>query len=913
MSTILGSNIHTTKAPWDKVERTKFQGFDVNSYTKDCFGDTFEMNYPSGTKIVDNRGVIHFTKDGCIALNGVIYAGNQCLNVVYEAHTGKRLTKAKDAEDFMYQHADDPHLQVVYFHIYNDSNIVGDQLSNSNSVGTGVFITFGSTKNDKVFSQHYFWNNTHYYRVIASTATDKSEWIKIKDIHKINYDKENHKIQLLGIKNLSTSVKNESGFIGAEVSGAEIPVWRGSSNYPGLFDSTIYNDLNDKVSKCVDRAIYNFDNIVTSVAPNTLKPMSELLNYDGSDTTVKNWLTNDIGSCELNWYDVEKRFLLNLGEYQFPVTENIINDTNPDWDIKGQWYSMYGKPIIYGNTDNYQYNLYRRTFGFDDQSKNWRNGADNIYVICSEGGNTNNNLESLSYILLTETGVQSQLDWLTEKVTQDPVASVPVDLSEYLKKTEFNTYADNWDSTVGLKHGLWNINNAYLPNIIKNFGSYVTKSQLISQSYVTKSQLSAQSYIKSSTLNDYVTKSQLVSQSYIKSSVLNDYVTKSKLTYLSYVTEAYLTSQAYLQEQDINRKLEQYVTSSQFSALNTAYNNLYTSTKKLITSYNLLCKQVAYNTGMIDYLLGLHSGDSSVTPAPTPAPTSAPITAPITEIKIPIQQYSGLTSSKNNVLWGNNITESVSLYLNDESTQLGNTYSAKYITLNNVNMTNLSSYSFDLVISSYLFSGGNTPFETALSNDRGYKLIWPKLNSGNINIDGGSSNIIYRGYGRWGVNNYYYRDKKVQTSIDATGKTISYYMYAKYRSDLSTTKPGSGSAYYTAQFQYVYPYLHGLMLDNGNTLGTTLNPIVNSSVIYGDKTQKPWQSNPQLIYDANNNQLLSVELIDTWSHDNQYFVKYNLYMSKTTIRKFNSGEYKLAFGLHACSPQVFEVDSSFFN
>ena len=238
MSTILGSNIHTTKAPWSEVEGTKFQGFDVNSYTKDCFGDTFEMNYPSGTKTVDNRGVIHFTKDGCITLNGVIYAGNQCLNVVYEAHTGKRLNKAVEAEDFMYQHADDPHLGVVYFHIYNDSSIVGDQLSNSNSVGTGVFITFGSTNNTRVFSQHYFWNNTHFYRVIASTATNKSGWIKVKDIHKINYDKENHRIQLLGIKNLTTSVKNESGFIGTEVSGVEIPVYKKGNNYPGLFDST---------------------------------------------------------------------------------------------------------------------------------------------------------------------------------------------------------------------------------------------------------------------------------------------------------------------------------------------------------------------------------------------------------------------------------------------------------------------------------------------------------------------------------------------------------------------------------------------------------------------------------------------------------------------------------------------------
>lgn len=868
MSTIFGSNIHNTVKPWDKVERTRFMGFDVNSYTKDCFGDTFVMRYPSGDKEVDNRGVIHFTKDGCITLNNVIYAGGQCLNTVYEAHTGNRLNKAKDAEDFMITHADDPHLQLVYFHIY-DSSIAGDKWSDSNSTGTGVFITFGSTDSTRVFSQHYFWNKVHYYRVVASTANNASGWIEVKDVHQIDYDKEKHKIKLLGIKNLSTSVKNESGFIGSEVSGVEIPVYKKGDSYPGLFDSTLYNDLNDKVSKCVDRSIYNFDGIVTGTPANTLKPISELLNYDGSDTTVKNWLVNNIENCEINWYDTERRFLLNLGAYQFPVTENIINDTNPDWDIKGQWYSMYGKPMIYGNTDNYQYNLYRRTFGFEDQSKNWRNGADNIYVICSEGNNTSNNLESLSYILLKETGVQSQLDLLAEKATQEPV-----DLSPYVKKSEFNTYADNWDSTVGLKRNLQNINNTYLPNIIKNFGSYVTKSQLTAQSYVT---------------------------------------------------EAYLTSQAYLQQQDINSILKQYATTSQLNtvksdvsinkyklaSLNTAYSNLYNSTVQLINSYNLLYSQVAYNTSMIEYLLKLHKGDSSVTPTPvTSAPTSVPTSAPITSVSIPITQYSGLTTGKNNVLWGNKLVESVSLYLNDESTQLGNTYSDQHITLSNINWGTNLTYYFDLVISSDIFSTNNTATETALNNDKGYKIIWPNLGSNTLSIDGSEDYIVQGRYGHWGLSRWYNSNPLIYTDIN--GKTISYYMYAKYRYDMTTTTPGNGSAYYTAYFQYVYPYLYGFKVNHGQSWGTTLSPIVSSGVKAGDSTQKDPDYTVQVIQEApNTNTGLIVTLKDTWSHDNKYFVKYNIGMSRSDAKKFNSGEYQLALGLHACSPQRFLVDSSF--
>ena len=181
-----------------------------------------------------------------------------------------------------------------------------------------------------------------------------------------------------------------------------------NTKYINELKTSVIPDLTDKVNKAVDRSIYNFDNIINGGA-NTFKPLSELYNYNGTnDSSITAELQN-IENCEINWYADNRKFFLNLGQYQWPVTEAIIKNTNPDWDIWNQWYSMYGKPIIYGNADNYQYNLYRETHGFNDQTKNWRNAANNIYVICSEGDNQHNNIESLSYILLDETGVKKTI------------------------------------------------------------------------------------------------------------------------------------------------------------------------------------------------------------------------------------------------------------------------------------------------------------------------------------------------------------------------------------------------------------------------------------------------------------------------------------------------------------------------
>lgn len=477
MSTIFGKNIHSYIKSWDETERTKFQGFDVNSWAKDCFDSSFVMHYKTEDKTVDNRGVIHFTKDGCIILNGTIYSGAQCLNVVYEAYTGNKLNTAGEAGRFMKEHADDPHLAFVYFHIYSDKNIVGDQVSDSNSVGTGLFITSGRTTAGGLFYQHYFWGGAHYYRVIANNCSDASTWIEIQDISSLIYAPATRKLELKGIKNLSTSIKNPKSFIGNTASSVIIPLVD-STRTAGLLSRISYNniignietnqtnilkhntritaiekqlpDLTDKVNKAVDRAIYNFDNIITS-KPSTFKPISELYNYNGGNDSYITQKLQNIENCEINWYVTEKKFLLNLGQYQWPVTEAIIKNTNPDLDIWNQWYSMYGKPVIYGNTDNYQYNLYRETHGFNDQSQNRGNAANNIYVICSEGNNTYNNIESLSYILLYETGVKKQLDWLTDIVTSD-VTKQQLSNKSYITTSKFNATLNNY--TLKSKAGL---------------------------------------------------------------------------------------------------------------------------------------------------------------------------------------------------------------------------------------------------------------------------------------------------------------------------------------------------------------------------------------------------------------------------------------------------------------------------
>ena len=601
------------------------------------------MHYNSGNKTVDNRGVIHFTKDGCIILNGVIYSGAQCLNVIYEAYTGNKLNTAGQAEQFMIAHADDPHLAFVYFHIYPYNDIVGDQVSNSMSIGIGIFITSGSSATGGKFYQHYFWNGAHYYRVVGAEALVASAWIEIQDISSIRYVESEHRIELKGIKNLSTAVSNAHGFVGNTASSVVIPLADSSkaglcpSMIPGIVENNaeyinelktiIIPDLTDKVNKSVDRAIYNFDNIIKT-SPSTFKPISELYNYNGSDSTITQELQN-IENCEINWYTTERKFLLNLGSYQWPVTEAIIKNTNSDWYIWNQWYSMYGKPVIYGNTDNYQYNLYRETHGFNDQSQNWRNGANNIYVICSEGNNTSNNIESLSYIILEETGVKSQLDWLTEIANSNPVKSIPVDLTPYLKKTEFNAYANQWNSSNGISSNLEAINDyiwgnngidVRIPNIISNFSSYVTKQQLVNQSYIKKSDA-----IKNFTSYKYISDQSYITDTKL-GSTLNNYTLKSNFNIL---------------------QSKVGVNTDSISELYNSYNTLYNSFTTLQMSYNTLYQTVAYNisyhNSMINYLIGLHnSGSGAVV---TPAPVTS---APINSITLHVSDYN----NNNNILLG---------------------------------------------------------------------------------------------------------------------------------------------------------------------------------------------------------------------------------------------------------------------
>ena len=904
MSTIFGENIHSYVKNWDEVETTKFQGFDVNSWAKDCFDSSFVMHYKGGDKTVDNKGVIHFTKDGCIILNGVIYSGAQCLNVVYEAYTGNKLNTAGEAEDFMMRHADDPHLAFVFFHIYPYDDIVGNQISDSLSIGTGLFITSGRTATGGLFYQHYFWAGTHYYRVVAAEALEASAWIEIQDISSIRYNESEHKIELHGIKNLSTSIKNPAAFVGNTASSVIIPLADSSKDglcpsgiptqvnnntkYINELKTSVISDLTDKVNKAVDRSIYNFDNIINGGA-NTLKPLSELYNYNGAnDSSITTELQN-IENCEINWYADDRKFFLNLGQYQWPVTEVIIKNTNPDWDIWNRWYSMYGKPVIYGNTDNYQYNLYRETHGFNDQSKNWRNAANNIYVICSEGDNQHNNIESLSYILLDETGIQNKLDWLAEKVTQEPSSQPSIDLTPYVKKSEFDELVNNWDSSNRVRAYIDSVmdyiyrdstnslESHILPGIRNNFTSYVTKQQLVNQSYIKKTDA-----VKSFTSYQYISNQSYITPTKLNTT-LNDYTLNSNFNVLQSKVGLNTTS---------------------ISDLYNSYNSLYSSFITLQNSYNSLYNTVAYNisyhNSMIEYLIGLHNSSGTVvTPAPvTDAPvTDAPVTsAPaIDSITLKLSDYN----NKKNILWDSSyIRECVTVHINNDLiNSVGSTYNNDTIQINNVSFIGTRSYMFDLTLVSNVVVFGSLTKEQALSQSHGYKLIWtgglstttmgepPSQSCPSTNIN----DCPYMLEGAFGSTLTAYR-----------GTNGPYEIFGRYVNG-TTTIPGVGSAYYTAKFRYLYPYLTKL---GDYTFSYFEYP--NDYVINDDSDKTKRAVTPGKWYNVTDS--VSVMLDSSWMYNNKYFVKYTVTIDKSAAVKFNSGDYKMQVGLHVCSPQIFRTD-----
>lgn len=660
-----------------------------------------------------------------------------------------------------------------------------------------------------------------------------------------------------------------------------------NTKYINELKTSVIPDLTDKVNKAVDRSIYNFDNIINGGA-NTFKPLSELYNYNGTnDSSITAELQN-IENCEINWYADNRKFFLNLGQYQWPVTEAIIKNTNPDWDIWNQWYSMYGKPIIYGNADNYQYNLYRETHGFNDQTKNWRNAANNIYVICSEGDNQHNNIESLSYILLDETGVKKQLDWLTEKVTSEPVSQAPVDLTPYVKKSEFDELVNNWDSSNSIRayidsvmdyiyRGSSSLESHILPGIRNNFTSYVTKQQLVNQSYIKKTDA-----IKSFTSYQYISNQSYITTTKLNTT-LNDYTLNSNFNVLQ--------SKVGLNTTSINN-------------LYNSYNSLYSSFITLQNSYNSLYNAVAYNisyhNSMIEYLIGLHNSSGTVvTPAPvTPAPvTPAPVTsAPaIDSITLKLSDYN----NKQNILWDSSyIRETVTVHINNDLiNSVGSTYNNDTIQLNNVSFIGTRSYTFDLTLVSNVVAYGSLTKEQALTNSHGYKLIWtgglsttlmgepPSQNNPSINI----KSCPYMLEGAFGSTLTAYR-----------GTNGLYEIFSRYVEGTSTI-PGSGSAYYTAKFRYLYPYLTQL-----GDYAFSYFEYPNDYVINDDPDKTKLAATPGKRYNVTDG--ISVMLDSSWMYNNKYFVKYTVTIDKSAAIKFNSGDYKMQVGLHVCSPQVFRTD-----
>lgn len=197
---------------------------------------------------------------------------------------------------------------------------------------------------------------------------------------------------------------------------------------------------------------------------------------------------------------------------------------------------------------------------------------------------------------------------------------------------------------------------------------------------------------------------------------------------------------------------------------------------------------------------------------------------------------------------------------------------------------------FDLTLASNLVPYWSLTTEQALVKSHGYKLIWTggldytTLGDGpsDINPSINIKDCPYMLKGAFGLTLNAYKDGN-----------CSYEIRGRYVAD-TTTIPGSGSAYYTTKFRYLYPYLTRI---GDNTFNYFEYP--NDYVIYDDSDETKLAVTPGKWYNPSTG--VSVMLDISCVYNNKYFVKYTITISKSAANKFNSGDYSLQGGVHTCA------------
>ena len=214
-------SIENIITPWDTLEKRKrMLKFDINSTLKEATTEDFSL---IGRQPEPNDGILHFTSDRFITLNGMIYGtggGFYDLNPLYEKMNGKNIETDEEADEFVASYGAYEFLPYVHYHI------------NSSAYTLTTFMCPSS-----VFQIKNAYDGAQYYRVY-NKSNSSNPWTPVK----LKWDTNSNKYIINKFENSSIATLSD-------------PIPTATNTTDGLMSSDHVNSLSSTTNLLVKNMI----------------------------------------------------------------------------------------------------------------------------------------------------------------------------------------------------------------------------------------------------------------------------------------------------------------------------------------------------------------------------------------------------------------------------------------------------------------------------------------------------------------------------------------------------------------------------------------------------------------------------------------------------------------------------------
>lgn len=253
-------SIENIITPWDTLEKRKrMLKFDINSTLKEATTEDFSL---IGRQPEPNDGILHFTSDRFITLNGMIYGtggGFYDLNPLYEKMNGKNIETDEEADEFVASYGAYEFLPYVHYHI------------NSSAYTLTTFMCPSS-----VFQIKNAYDGAQYYRVY-NKSNSSNPWTPVKLKWDTNSNKYIiNKFENSSIATLSDPIPTATNTTDGLMSSDHVNSLSSTANL--LFKNLItQNEKNNNFSKSIEFIRYRIQ--ASKLSSNTDKPYSGVNSY----------------------------------------------------------------------------------------------------------------------------------------------------------------------------------------------------------------------------------------------------------------------------------------------------------------------------------------------------------------------------------------------------------------------------------------------------------------------------------------------------------------------------------------------------------------------------------------------------------------------------------------------------------